>query len=57
MAVVGARACLELPPTTRSWFLSATRRYTARAGRMSRGDGVSACWDRTRLGPTEEPSA
>jgi hypothetical protein len=31
MAVLGARACPELPPTTRRWFLSAARRYTARA--------------------------
>jgi len=38
MAVVGARAHLELLPTTRRWFLSATRSCAARAGRMSRGE-------------------
>jgi len=52
MAVFGARACLELLPTTRRRFLSAARRRAARAGRMSRGERVSACWDRTCRRPT-----
>jgi hypothetical protein len=38
MAVVGARARLELVPTTRRWFLSATRSCAARASPMSRGE-------------------
>jgi len=37
MAVFGARACPELLPTIRRRFLSAARRWPARAGRMSRG--------------------
>jgi hypothetical protein len=36
MAVVGARAFLDLAPATRRPSELATRRYTARAGRMSR---------------------
>jgi len=52
MAVFGARARAELLPTTRRWFLSATRSYAARAGWMSRGEGVSAFWDRTCRRPT-----
>jgi len=51
MAVVGARACLDLTPATLRPIGLATRGYTARASRMSRGEGVSACWDRTRLRP------
>jgi len=42
MAVVGARACLALTLATLRAVGLATRTYTARAGRMSRGDRVSA---------------
>jgi hypothetical protein len=42
MAVFGARACLDLTPATLQPAGLATRSYTARAGRMSRGEGVSA---------------
>jgi len=49
--LVGARARPELLPTTRRWFLSATWSYAARASRMSRGEGVSVCWERTRRCP------
>jgi len=56
MAVVGARACLDLAPATRRWFPSATRRWPARAGRMSRGERVSACWERTCISPPETPA-
>ena len=38
MAVVGARACLDLTPATLRPIGLATRGYTARAGRMSRGE-------------------
>ena len=38
MAVVGARACRELTPATLRPIGLATRGYTARAGRMSRGE-------------------
>jgi len=52
MAVVSARACLDLTPATLRPMGLATRSNSARAGRMSRGEGVSACWDRTRRWPT-----
>ena len=38
MAVFGARARLELLPTNRRCFLSATRSYAARASLMPRGE-------------------
>ena len=38
MAVVGARACRDPTPATRRPSGLATRRYTARAGLMSRGE-------------------
>jgi len=38
MAVVGARARLELTPATRRPVEPATHGHTARAGRMSRGE-------------------
>jgi len=52
MAVVGARACLELLPTTRRRFLSAACCWPARAGRMSRGERGSTCRERTSRCPT-----
>jgi len=50
MAVVGARACLELTPATRRPTGLATRTITARAGRMSRRE-------KSRLAETELASA
>ena len=50
MAVAGARAYLELTPATRRLSGLATRGYTARAGRMSRGA-------KSRLAETELASA
>jgi hypothetical protein len=38
MAVVGARACLDLAPTTLRPIGLATRSNSARASRMSRGE-------------------
>jgi len=56
MAVFCARALLELTPATLLPIGLATRSCTARAGRMSRGERVSACWERTRLSPPETPA-
>jgi len=50
MAVVGARACLDLTPATLRPIGLATRGYTARASRMSR------C-EKSRLADTELASA
>jgi len=52
MAVFGARACQELTPATLRPSGLATRTDTARASRMSRGEGISACWERTCRRPT-----
>jgi len=51
MAVVGARACLDLTLATRRLSGLATRTDKARAGRMSRGQLSRTCRDRTRLSP------
>jgi len=51
MAVVGARARQKLSLASLQPIEPATRNYGARAGRMSRGKRVSACWERTRLRP------
>jgi len=52
MAVVGARACLELEPANRRPIGLATRSYAARASLMSRSEESRTCRHRTRLSPS-----
>jgi len=56
MVVFGARALPELLPTTRQWFLSATRRWPARASRKSGCELYRTCRYEPRLSPPETPA-